>query len=286
MKKIYIVFTSILFLFNACTLDIIGLEKGQSPDVNERFRESIIANTEYPIPDYNATRNDYQIYISTDIHARTHSERLDKYVDIMNNDTMAERLGLCLGDLITGKDLHPMVWEAFKPLRDNGYQLMVAIGNHDLYFKQWKTYTKYWPSTVYYFKVNTPSDGADLFISLDSGEGTLGLSQRKWLEDILSNASRQNYRHIIVFTHTNFFKRDSSQGSTGNFSFEETADLLSLFSRYGVDYVFTGHDHYFEQTIYNNVCYYTLNSMTEVESNPMFYRFRIGNVLTFEEVPL
>lgn len=287
MKKYYLFLVILPLLFGSCnSFDALGILKGQSPNVEKRFEVSVKHNEQYPIHDIRTTKDDYQIYVFTDLHARTHSDRLDSLVSIVCSDTVVEKFGLCLGDIVNGKDLYDMVWNAFQPLRDHDYKLMHAIGNHDLYFGGWEDYLRYWPTTVYSFCVSTPSAGTDLYVCLDSGDGTLGRSQRAWLENLLANASQNNFRHIIVFTHTHFFKRDSSQETTGNYSTEESTDLYALFSRYGVDYVFSGHDHYYEKTLYKNVCYYTLNSATEVEEHPMIYRFRMDSNLSFVEVPL
>lgn len=282
-----ILFSSIMLLFTSCNkLDVVGIIKGQSPTVEERFKQSMEYNAQNPIPDIIASRDDYSIFVCTDLHAEKADRWIRPFVEQVVADETTEPFGLCLGDLVFCTGVQGVVWDAFQPLRDDGYNLFMAIGNHDLYFNEWKEFAKYWHTTAYSFRVVTPSAGTDLYITFDSAEGTLGVSQLEWLRNQLKEAYSQDYRHIILFTHTHFFKRDISQANTSNYNAEETVELLTLFAQYGVDYVLTGHDHYYEHTEYRGVDYYTLNAMSEYDEHASYYRMTLSDNLCLEEIRL
>ena len=92
------------------------------------------------------------------------------------------------------------------------------------------------------------------------------------------------YRNIYVYTHTNFFNTDNTQITSGNFSLEETHDLMSLFSSYGVSCVLTGHDHYFENCIFREVSYYTLNALCNEPGS--YYKAQFGKELQLTELTI
>ena len=88
-----------------------------------------------------------------------------------------------LGDLINAKDNYPRFFQAMavkpdKPVigKELGDTVFYTLGNHDLYFNQWEEYKKYIPTSTYWFDTRTKEGKLlDLFICLDSGEGTLGV---------------------------------------------------------------------------------------------------------------
>jgi len=260
--------------------DIFGVFFGQNPSVEERFHQS---DPKGFISEIEAGSNNYRVYVVTDIHVDTTTGRTDTFVNDYISDSSAEQFCLCLGDLVEIKGRMKYARKAFQPINDAGKQLFISLGNHDIAFSQWEEYRSYFKTSVYQFKVITPSEGEDLYICLDSAQGTLGVDQREWLENALEDARSKSYRNIIIFTHTHFFKRNGSQGTTGNFNLEETYYLLNLFSKYGVDYVLTGHDHYYEKTDFREVSFYTLNSLSECEIEGSYYIFTVGRSLAFEE---
>lgn len=286
MRK-YIIAALALSFFASCNhLDVAGLFKGQSPTVEVRFRKSMEYNGNNPIPAIRSSRNGYKIFVCTDLHAETCRKWVAPFVAQVLDDTVTEPFGLCLGDMVYTKDTHHVVWDALSPLRDAGYELFVAIGNHDLYYNDWSDYESFWHTTAYTFEVITPSAGTDLFITFDSADGTIGASQREWLLGKLDEARDKAYRHIILFTHTHFFKRDSSQSGTSNYNSEETIDLLAMFAQHGVDCVLTGHDHYYEYTRFRGVDYYTLNSMAEYDDHASYYLMSLADNIELSEIKL
>jgi len=287
MNKILLLLLFPIFISSCNIVDVNGfIISGSSDHVEERYRSSIESG--WPSTSViRATKNNYKVYLCTDIHF-THNKvsGLEDFVNTCAYDKTAEYFAICLGDMIGGKGMFESFREKLTPFDKAGIQFYPALGNHDLYFDGWKEYVNHWPSSVYTLKVKTPSDGTDLFIFLDSAEGTLGKSQREWLEGILSEAETSSYRHTIILTHTHFFRRDYSQKTTSNYTLDETAQLMSLFSQYGVEAVLTGHDHHYEKTIYKGVCYYTLNSLVRDKGNSSFYAFTFGEDIKFQEYAL
>ena len=126
----------------------------------------------------------------------------------------------------------------------------------------------------------------DLYICLDTAEGTLGTDQLKWLKALLAEKKNAGYRHIIVFTHTHLFKQDSSQGHTSNLSMEETYELTYLLSDAGVELYLCGHDHSREVTSYGGVKYITVDSSTDAEPEPYYMVMEVGKQITYDFISL
>lgn len=263
--------------------DILGIFAGQSPKANARFAQSLEYNSINPFITLQSCSNDYNVYVIADIHVSTGTSCLKQAVTSITGDTDAEKFTLCLGDMTSKKGCLDIACEELMPLNRDGRMLFSTPGNHDLYFGEWECYRKWFPSSSYAFFVQTPSAGTDVFLCVDSSEGTLGTDQRKWLEEMLVSIVAMTPRNVVVFTHTNFFRINESQGITGNFTTDETYDLLSLFSKYGVDMVLTGHDHYYERTDFRGVKYLTLNAFVENEKKHSYYRFSFGEEIKFSE---
>ena len=128
----------------------------------------------------------------------------------------------------------------------------------------------------------TPSGFRDLYVALDSSSGTLGVKQREWLENLLALKSKEDFRNIIVFTHTHFFKKDSSQGHTSNFNLEETYDLADLFARYGVDLVLQGHSHSRDITVFKGVTYLRLDAIEDHYPNAFYTIITVGDDFRYD----
>jgi len=282
MKRIFALLFSLVFVLSCDEYDVGGLFFSSSPTSDARFASSSEYNASHPVPDIKAGRNDYRVYICADLHINGTADNTRKYVNACLNDNSAELFSLCLGDMISCSGHMPLAIETLKNLGTHPFKFFSTPGNHDLCFNQWEEYSAEWKSSSYTFKVITPSDGTDLYICLDSADGTLGPSQTKWLEGVLSDLS--SYRNVIVFTHTHFFKKDNSQGHTSNFNLEETYYLLDLFSRSGVDFVLSGHDHFFEKTQFRGVIYYTLAALEESKENGSYYVATVSDGFELEEI--
>ena len=268
--------------------DLVGLFYGASPRADSRFEDSQQYNQSHAIDTLFATTEAYHLYVCGDSHITRSRANWETFITTYRQDFLCP-LAIHLGDIISEQD-H---WEyACEPLTAiphlSGKQdtLMTVTGNHDLYFDQWKDYKRYFYTSTYYFLVQTPSGALDLFIMLDSGEGTLGEKQLAWLKQLLSWAKSQPFRHRFVCTHTNLFMEDWSQSNTSNFPLEETYYLMNLWDESGVDYVLTGHDHYHSVTQWNHCHYLVLDALEDAATNASFLLMNVSTQVTYDFVSL
>lgn len=284
MKRFLLLALICNFVFTSCEkADFAGMLSFTGAHVNDRFYSSMKLLETNPVADVNVSSDEYKMYLVTDIHCDGTNDRLECFVSACLGDTGTEKVVLCLGDFTNCRDYQSQVYSKFQAFFDNGWRCLIALGNHDIYFNEFDKFSKYWPLTTYTFRVNVPSGESDLFICLDTAEGSCGTPQRLWLENQLK-ASAGKYRNIYVYTHTNFFNMDNSQVTSGNFSLEETYDLMSLFSSYGVSSVLTGHDHYFEHCIFRGVSYYSFNAFCNAPGS--YYKLTFGKDFQFEEIKM
>lgn len=276
---------AVLILASCNTLDFGGMIAPQSDHVDKRFQQSMQINSQIransnpyaPIASVSVNENDYRLYSCGDSHVEKTTKNMDIFVRDFLSDTQAAPFALCVGDVINGKGNYNLAKAHLSPILDGkGKHLFLTAGNHDLYFDQWKDYKETFGSATYTFEVVTPSDGKDLFVALESGSGTLGKEQRKWLSAVLDPQRRKEYRNVIVFTHTHFFMRDYSQGITDNFPIEESMDLFDLFDRSKVLLVISGHDHTREETTMRGVLYSTMDALKDECKNASYCVYHIG----------
>ena len=288
--KSHFYISALLLGMTACSgesnLDVKGMVSSSSGDADSRFEQSMEYDKMHGVDTISVPDNAYKVYIMTDSHVDFSTSNLDQFVDDYLSDAEAAPFCLHLGDVINGQNHYDMCMEHLAPIWDGtGDTCFFAVGNHDLYFGQWQTYRSYIKTSVYHFVVKTPSF-KDLYICLDSGNGTLGVKQRKWLEQLLEAAQEQKYRHIIVFTHTHFFKVDASQGHTSNFALEETHDLCDLFSRYGVELVLQGHDHCRDQHYFKGVQFLIVDALEDHFYNAYYAVMEVHQSFDFQFVPV
>ena len=286
-KTLYIAAIIICQVFISCErLDLAGMFAGQSPDNDKRFeqsREYIEKNGHQPygLNQISVMKDEYKVYFSTDTHVSDTWNNLSKWSAIAENDADC-KLAIILGDLIDAQGNYPNFMKGISPLSKPWY---VTTGNHDLYFGQWKDFTDYFGSSVYSFEVLTPN-AKDLYICLDSGDGTLGVKQLNWLKETLEDAQKNNYRHKLIFTHTHMFKRDLSQEFIGNYAIEETYEICDVLGKYGVDWYVTGHDHYREVSHFKDVTYIIVDTMKDSADKPAYMIASIGDKMKYDFVEL
>jgi len=291
MKRInYILLVVAAALLCGCeTNDIAGIFNGTSPHANERFSNSMEWNNAHGYTTLKVADN-YKVYVAADTHIESGK---DEYWKRFVNDYKSDKecpFAIHLGDMINGKEQQAMFAQdlAIEPA---GYvkgsdTIFTVTGNHDIYFNQWGEYLKYYHTSSYYVDVQTTSGYKDLYIFIDSGSGTLGTDQTEWLRQLLDERSQMGYRHIIISTHTNFYQQDMSQGTTSNFALEETYTLTAMFTKYKVSLVLTGHDHFWEDTVYGGVRYLSLDCLRDGESNAAYFTMNVGSDIKYGEVKL
>ena len=113
-----------------------------------------------------------------------------------------------------------------------------------------------------------------MFISIDSGTGTLGSKQLEWLEDILQN-QRSGCRRCIIFTHNDFLRVRHSEIS--NPLVEELTVLIDLFTRYQVDMLIAGHDHVPSEELFGITDYVIVGAISDNDEDPNYMKLRVEN---------
>jgi len=289
MKTRLIVLAMLSGLLAACNpnYDMIGMIDGTSPEIASRFADSRHYSDSVGVVHMQMPEN-YRIFVCTDSHIDTTHYGLEKFIHLYKADTNPH-MCLYLGDLINAKGhfAHAdSILHLDGVMNNRTDTIFLTCGNHDIYFNQWHIWQQYYGSSTYWFDTRNGSQLLELFICLDTSEGTLGTDQMKWLKDLLKAKKDAGYRRIIVFTHTHLFKQDNSQGHTSNLSLEETYELTGLLTEAGVEYYLCGHDHSREVTGYGNVKYITVDSSTDAEPNPFYMIMEVGKYVNYEFISL
>lgn len=275
-QTVYILLS--LLLLTACSedsnLDMAGMFSSNGEPVNTRVAQSLAYNESVGETHLNMGADDYVVYVCSDSHLsrkKPHAN-MDHFIECYNAET-APKLALHLGDLIDAQKNFEFADSILSLAKG---PLFLTLGNHDAYFKQWSVWKSYYHTGTYWFDTNNGDKKLDLYICLDSAEGTLGADQTAWLKNLLEKKSKEGYRRIIAFTHTHFWKLDDSQGHTSNFSMEETYSLASLLSQYKVDFVWSGHQHARQSVLYKGVNYLVLDATKDIEKGQSYMTVRMG----------
>lgn len=267
-----------LITLAACScshFNLMGLFLPTGDDVDSRFIQSTKINENLCAAAVE-TDESYIFYVATDPHIDQTHNNLSIFNDALRNDIEAQ-FGVILGDCIDIRDNLPRYLEAltFDPIRHKcDLQIFHLLGNHDVYFNGWDNFKELIGPSVYWFEV-VFSEGKDLYISLDTATGTLGIKQTQWLKSFLENNRRQ-YRHCTILTHTNCFYTDNSQTGSGNLPIEESFSLIDLLCRHNVSLVLQGHDHYREELIYKDVHFIVLGAISDKSKNPEYLRVEVN----------
>ena len=289
MKKHFLYIASALMLC-ACanddtTLDMKGMFSNNGEPVKTRFAQSIAYDQARGTISLDMHADDYVIYACTDSHItrKTHLN-LDYFMNQYKAET-APKIALHLGDIIDAQKNFPcadsIVHFAGQTAADT---LFITPGNHDVYFKQWPIYRNYFKTATYWFETRNGAKKLDLFICLDSADGTLGTDQIAWLREILESKSKEGYRRMIVFTHTHLWKLDGSQGHTSNMAMEETYELTSLLGQYKIPYVWSGHQHARQSVIFKGVNYIVLNATKDSEKGQSYMKVNMGESVIYHYI--
>ena len=285
MKKFF--YITLAVLFTACasedaTLDMKGMFSPNGEPIPVRFAQSMAYNDSVGEIHLSMPSPDYTIYMCSDSHiTRKKHKNLDYFI-AQYNAAAAPKLALHLGDLIDAQKNLPCADSILNLAND---KLFITPGNHDIYFKQWEIYRSFFHSSVYWFDTNCGDTKLELFICLDSAEGTLGIDQMNWLRSLLAEKSKEGYRRIIVFTHTHLWKLDGSQGHTSNMAMEDTYELTSLLAQYGVSYYWSGHQHARQTVLFKGVNYMVLDATNDTETGLSYMTVDMGENVNFHYHP-
>ena len=171
-----------------------------------------------------------------------------------------ERAGLqfviMLGDNIYGShspsDFARKFEQPYKPLLDAGVKFYAALGNHDDPNVE-RLYKPFNMNGEQYYRF---SKGDVEFFALDSNY--MDPTQLKWLGDSLQ-ASKAKWK--IAYFHHPLYNPGKHHGP----DLDLRAQLLPLFQKFGVNVVFSGHEHVYEriQPI-DNIYYFVLGNSAKL----------------------
>ena len=184
-------------------------------------------------------------------------QELSDYLTNLNNQTGIQMAVLTVpsleGDSIEDFSFRTAsAWKLGQEKEDNGALLVVSV---------------YWFEVLF-------EKGKDLFITLDTATGTLGRRQTEWFKAFLAE-KREEFRHCVIFTHTNIFYTDNSQTGSGNMPFEESLSLIEFLGEQKVSVVLQGHDHYKEDLSYDNVRYAVLGTIRDEAKAPEYLKVKV-----------
>jgi len=262
--KLKISFIIVLLTITSClSFDFKGIVYSSS-NVDERFEQSIAWNKANSTKYLKLNSEDYKFIVAGDSHLGT-SENFEKMIKEANKSDYC--FSTIIGDLTNGfDDDYVYTKKIIDSLSTN--QFFLIAGNHDLYFKGWDLFYKYFGSSSYIVEIET-NNSKDLLIFLDTGSATLGKSQMEWLKDILET-TRKNYRNCMIFSHVNLFRVNGHKTTSTNFLTEELNALMNLFYDNNVDYVFSGHDHQRYTIDFGKTKYITLDALKDVAKNASY----------------
>lgn len=158
---------------------------------------------------------------------------------------------LMLGDNIYGsktpRDFETKFERPYKPLLDSKVTFYASLGNHDVPEEQ-----SYKPFNMNGQRYYSFKKGNVRLFALDSNY--MDPDQLTWLTNQLQNSTDE---WKIAFFHHPLYSSAAAHGS----SLELRGILEPLFEKYGVQVVFSGHDHVYERiTPQNGIAYFTEGS--------------------------
>jgi acid phosphatase type 7 len=156
-----------------------------------------------------------------------------------------------VGDLVSNGNISSewdTIHSIIAPIREKA-KYYPTIGNHDLgsdslFFKEFSDvispngYYKVQIENMYFFILNC-------FIDF-----TIDSEQMIWLENELKKVPHEKSL-IAIIEHKPFF----SSGVHGGLDSATISSICPLFEKYSVDVVFSGDDHDYERSVYNNITY-------------------------------
>jgi hypothetical protein len=173
---------------------------------------------------------------------------------------------VCTGDLIQGYAGDAAAtnaqWDTITgQLRSTGVPYFIAPGDHDI--------SNAASESVFTKRIGRPAHtlkrGNSVFIFLDNSRWpvaeSLPLTELRWLDKELAQARK--YRHAFVLMHRPYWRYALDQGRS---------ELLhEKFKASGIDYVFTGHDHFYCSHTWDSIHYFQVGpsgSRTKVYDDP------------------
>jgi len=295
MKKQYIIIlmAAAMILTAGCNrLDIAGMVINRS-DTEERVADWLDYDAQNGMPVIENVPDEYSIYSTSDSHCSDRDsielqgpkDRLYKYVTTERNDPKAV-FSLLVGDLAneSGEAGYRRA-EASMRFNDKTQAkndpCFPVIGNHDVYYDCTAYYKQYFHTSTYTVTVKTVGGYQDLYILLDSGNGTHGKRQLEWLEEQLEH--REDYRHCFVISHNWLFRTSYNYTTTpaANLPQDEQYAFMDLMSHSNVELVLMGHFHAREQRQFGGVQYVMTDNLND-GGTPSYLVVNVGEKVRYE----
>ena len=271
-----------LTLASCNRLDVKGMFFSSGSHTEDRVAAWLEWNDAHDAVVIDNAPDQYRVYVCSDIHLSDSTSRVERFLAA----EYADPIGLfCFinGDLSNEGGEQPFrMLDSLLRLPTATDTCFVTIGNHDIYFDCEKYFSQYFHTSTYTVTVNTVGGAKDLFVFLDSGNATHGRRQLEWLKQLLQQ--RDQYRHVVVGTHTCLFRNSYNYSTTpaANLPEEETYELLSLMEQNQVSLFLMGHFHHKEQHLIGSVPYVMTDNLNEEKDTPSYLVVTLGNGVDYK----
>lgn len=295
MKKLHLILliaAAAMFATGCNRLDIAGMVVNRS-DTEERVADWLDYNAQNEPRVIEDVPDEYRVYSCSDSHyserdsivPQGEKDRLYKYITAERNDPKAI-FAIHAGDMVneSGEAGFRMTQEALNYNPETQLEndpCFMVLGNHDVYYDCAKYFKQYFHTSTYTVTVKTVGGYKDLFIFLDSANGTHGKRQLEWLEEQLTH--RADYRHCFVISHNWLFRTSYNYTTTpaANLPQDEQYAFMDLMSRRNVEMVIMGHFHMREQRQFGGVMYVMTDNLNEGKIIPTYLMVDVGENVSF-----
>jgi len=281
-KKLWLLAVVTTLTLCACDrLDVKGMFFSSGSHTEDRVASWLEWNDQHAPVVINGVPDQYSIYVCSDIHLSDSTDRVERFLQAEYADPQG-LFSFINGDLSNESGERPFrMLDSLLRLPSAKDTCFVAIGNHDIYFDCEQYYKKYFHTSTYTVTVNTVGGAKDLFIFLDSGNATHGRRQTAWLRELLTH--RNEYRHVVVGTHTCLFRTSYNYSTTpaANLPEEEYYELTDLIDRNNVSLFLMGHFHHKEQHIIGSVPYVMTDNLNEGKETPSYLVVTLGEKINY-----
>ena len=286
-------------VLGACdSLDVKGMFFSSGSHTEERVAEWLKWNEAHQPFVYEGVPDNYNVYFCSDPHISDNADRFAAVLDAEHNDPIG-LFSVVNGDIanISGDKPYLLldsvigVYESMTRANNPQFSIInpqlrdtcfAIIGNHDIYFDCQEHFQHHFHTSTYTVEIHTVSGAKDLFVFLDSGNATLGARQTAWLRELLSK--HEEYRHIVLATHTNLFRTSYNYSTTpaATMPEEECYALMHLMEENDVDLFVMAHYHYREEHQIGSVRYVMTDNLNEQNEQPSYLVVSCGNDINYK----
>ena len=295
MKKQHLIIlaAAAMILATGCNrLDIAGMVVNRS-DTEARVADWLDYNAQNGMPVIENVPDEYRVYSTSDSHYSERDsivpqgakDRLYKFITAERNDPKAI-FAIHAGDLANesgevGFRMSQAALQYNPETQAKNDPCFPVIGNHDVYYDCADFFKQYFHTSTYTVTVKTVGGFQDLYIFLDSGNGTHGKRQLEWLEETLSH--RADYRHCIVISHNWLFRTSYNYTTTpaANLPQDEQYAFMDMMSQNNVELVLMGHFHMREQRQFGGVHYVMSDNLND-GGTPSYLVVTVGEKVRYE----